>query len=79
MAFEFTPSEEQRMLVDTVRQFMAQEIFPHEREAERLAEVPSIRGRQIQMRAIAGDRHPVAKLFASEMAARVTRRDGADG
>jgi acyl-CoA dehydrogenase len=55
MAFEFTPSEEQRMLVDTVRRFMAQEIFPHEREVERLAEVPLDRGRQIQMRTIAGD------------------------
>jgi hypothetical protein len=32
MAWDFSLTEEQRMLVDTVRQFMEQEIIPHERE-----------------------------------------------
>jgi len=52
MAWDFSPTEEQRMLVDAVRQFMAQEIFPHERETERLGEVPLELGKQIQKRAI---------------------------
>lgn len=52
MAWDFSPTEEQRMLVDAVRQFMAQEIFPHERETERLGEVPIELGKQIQKRAI---------------------------
>jgi acyl-CoA dehydrogenase len=52
MAFEFSPSNEQQLLVETVRRFMVQEIFPHEREVERLGEVPLGLGRQIQKRAI---------------------------
>ena len=40
MVFDFSRSEEQTMLVETVRQFMAEQIFPHEREVERLGEVP---------------------------------------
>ena len=36
------------MLVETVRQFMAEPIFPHEREVERLGEVPVELGKQIQ-------------------------------
>jgi len=50
VAFDFSPSEEQTMLVETVRQFMADEIFPHEREVERLGEVPLELGKQIQRR-----------------------------
>jgi len=65
MAFEFTPSEEQRILVDTVRKFMAQEIFPHERETERLGEVPLELGKQIQKRAMEQG------LFAYNMPAEV--------
>src|SRR5262249_3409666 len=42
----------QRMLVQTVRQFMAQEIVPHEHETERLGEVPLELGKQIQRRAM---------------------------
>jgi acyl-CoA dehydrogenase len=38
------------MLIDTVRQFMAEEIFPHEREVERLGEVPLELDKQIQKR-----------------------------
>ena len=52
MAFDFTPSDEQKMLVETVRQFMAEEIFPHEREVERKGEVPLELGKQIQKRAM---------------------------
>jgi acyl-CoA dehydrogenase len=52
MAWDFSLTEEQRMLVETVRQFMEQEIFPHERETERLGEVPVELGKQIQKRAL---------------------------
>ncbi len=86
MAFEFMPSDEQRMLVDTVRQFMAEETIPHERETERLGEVPLELGRQIQRRAIDQGLHAagrprgpmtdgdlaMAKLSAPGMESRVT-------
>jgi acyl-CoA dehydrogenase len=52
MAFDFSPTDEQKMLVDSVRQFMAEEIFPHEREVERLGEVPYELGKQIQKRSM---------------------------
>jgi len=52
MAFDFSPSDEQKMLIDSVRQFMAEEIFPHEREVERLGEVPYELGQQIQKRSM---------------------------
>jgi len=52
MAWDFSLTEEQRMLVETVRQFMAQEIVPHERQTERLGEVPLELGKQIQRRAM---------------------------
>ncbi len=52
MAFDFSPSDEQKMLIDSVRQFMAEEIFPHEREVERLGEVPYELGKQIQKRSM---------------------------
>jgi acyl-CoA dehydrogenase len=51
MGWEFTPTEEQGMLIDSVRQFMAKEIFPHEREIERRGEIPIELGKQIQKRA----------------------------
>jgi hypothetical protein len=38
MAFDFSLSEEQSMLIDTVCQFIASEIFPYEREVKRLGE-----------------------------------------
>jgi acyl-CoA dehydrogenase len=52
MAFDFSPSDEQKMLVESVRRFMAEEIFPHEREVERLGEVPHELGKQIQARSM---------------------------
>jgi acyl-CoA dehydrogenase len=51
MGWDFTPTEEQGMLVDSVRQFMEKEIFPHEREIERRGEIPIELGKQIQKRA----------------------------
>ncbi len=51
MGWDFTPTEEQGMLVDSVRQFMAKEIFPHEREIERRGEISIELGKQIQKRA----------------------------
>ncbi|QEX17061.1 acyl-CoA dehydrogenase [Hypericibacter terrae] len=50
MPLDFTPTDEQRMLVETVRTFMEREIFPHERETERLGEVPPELGEQIKQR-----------------------------
>lgn len=50
MAYDFTPSDEQRMLVETLRQFMEREIYPHERETERLGYVPDELGEQIKAR-----------------------------
>jgi acyl-CoA dehydrogenase len=52
MAWDFSLTEEQQMLVESVRRFMEQEIFPHERETERRGEVPLELGKQIQQRAI---------------------------
>ena len=51
MAWDFSLTEEQGMLVDSVRQFMEKEIFPHEREIERRGEMPIELGKQIQKRA----------------------------
>jgi acyl-CoA dehydrogenase len=65
MAFDFSPSEEQTMLIETIRQFMADEIFPHEREVERLGEVPLELGKQIQKRS------KEMGLFAANMPAEV--------
>jgi acyl-CoA dehydrogenase len=52
VAFDFSPSDEQKMLIESVRQFMREEIFPHEREVERLGEVPLELGKQIQKRSM---------------------------
>ncbi len=65
MAWDFAHTDEQRMLIDTVRQFMSAEIFPHEREVERLGEVPAELGRQIQQRAQA------LGLYAANMPAEI--------
>jgi acyl-CoA dehydrogenase len=65
MAFDFSPSDEQTMLIETIRQFMAEEIFPHEREVERLGEVPLELGKQIQKRS------KEMGLFAANMPAEV--------
>jgi acyl-CoA dehydrogenase len=50
MDFELT--HEQEMLLDTVRRFLAEEIYPHEDEVDRQGRVPLDLGRQIERRAI---------------------------
>src|SRR5215467_11307483 len=47
---DFTLTSEQRLIVETVRSFVEDELYPHEDEVERLDEIPddlasSIRGR----------------------------------
>src|SRR3990172_13177928 len=53
MAINFALSEEQRLLVESARRFLEQEIFPHEAEVDRAGEVPEDLGRRIRERAIA--------------------------
>ncbi len=45
-------SHEQQMLLETVRSFMQQEIYPHEEEIDRSGRVPLELGRHIEKRAI---------------------------
>ncbi|MGP4019866.1 acyl-CoA dehydrogenase family protein [Saccharopolyspora sp. 5N708] len=61
MDFELT--DEQRMIVDTVRKFVAVELEPHEDEVERLDEVPTELAEQIRSKAIE------AGLYAANMPA----------
>ena len=49
---QFGLSDEQRLIVDTVRSFVEQEIDPHEAEVERSGRVPPELGRQIERRAM---------------------------
>lgn len=58
---EFEPSHEQRMLLETVKSFMEQEIYPHEEEVDRSGRVPLDLGRQIEERSIA------AGLYAANL------------
>jgi acyl-CoA dehydrogenase len=51
MSFEFAPSEEQRLLTDTVRRFVETELIPHEAEVDRLGEAPPELAQQIKARA----------------------------
>ena len=60
---DFTLSEEQRLIVDTVRAFVEKELYPHEDEVERLDEVPPELAGQIRAKAIA------AGLYAANMPA----------
>ena len=59
----FELSDEQQMIVDTVRAFTERELFPHEATVERLGEVPPELVRQIKDRSIA------AGLYAANMPA----------
>ncbi len=45
-------TEEQNMLVDSLRAFLEEEIYPHEAEADRKGEVPEELGNKIKARAI---------------------------
>jgi acyl-CoA dehydrogenase len=60
---DFTLSEEQRLIVDTVRAFVEKELYPHEDEVERLDEVPAELAAQVRAKAIA------AGLYAANMPA----------
>ena len=61
MDFELTA--EQRLIVGTVRDFVEQELYPHEDEVERLDEVPGELARAIRGKAIASG------LYAANMSA----------
>ena len=45
-------SEEQRMIVDTVRRFVEEEIYPHEDLVERSEEVPADLAQQIKQKTL---------------------------
>jgi acyl-CoA dehydrogenase len=60
---DFTLTDEQRLIVDTVRAFVEKELYPHEEEVERLDEVPAELAGQIRAKAIA------AGLYAANMPA----------
>ena len=54
-------SHENELLLNTLREFMDREIYPHEEEVDKLSEVPAELGHQIQQRAID------AGLFAANL------------
>jgi acyl-CoA dehydrogenase len=58
---DFTLTEEQRLIAETVRAFVEKELYPHEDEVERLDEVPPELAGQIRAKAIA------AGLYAANM------------
>ena len=60
-AMNFDLSEEQRMLVDSARRFVAEELYPHEREVEKNDALPDDLRRQIIARA------KQAGLYAANM------------
>ncbi|MBL4737706.1 MAG: acyl-CoA/acyl-ACP dehydrogenase, partial [SAR324 cluster bacterium] len=49
---ELELSHEKRMLLETVKGFLEQEIYPHEEEVDRLGRVQLELGRQIEKRSI---------------------------
>ncbi len=51
MAFDFSQTDEQRMLVETVRQFIEKEIYPYEREVDRAGVMSPDLAKQIKSRA----------------------------
>ena len=60
---DFTLTDEQRLIADTVRTFVEKELYPHEKEVERLDEVPWELAGRIREKAIA------AGLYAANMPA----------
>jgi acyl-CoA dehydrogenase len=60
---DFAISEEQRLIVDTVRSFVETELYPHEDEVERLDDVPPEVVEKVRSKAIA------AGLYAANMPA----------
>ncbi len=49
---QFGLSDEQQMIVDTVRSFVEKELYPHEAEVERLGEVPREIGEEIKRKVL---------------------------
>ena len=49
---DFALSQEQQMIVDTVRSFVETEIYPHEAEVERTGEVPDDVAQEIKQKTI---------------------------
>ncbi len=62
-AVDLDLTEEQRLIVGTVRDFVERELYPHEDEVERLDEVPPDLAAQIRAKALA------AGLYAANMPA----------
>ena len=60
---QFELSEEQQMIVDTVRTFTEKELMPHEEEVERLGTVPDELVAEIKRKSIA------AGIYAANMPA----------
>jgi acyl-CoA dehydrogenase len=60
---DFTLTSEQRLIVETVRSFVENELYPHEDEVERLDEVPAGLAGEIRGKALA------AGLYAANMPA----------
>ncbi|MGI8516693.1 MAG: acyl-CoA dehydrogenase family protein [Acidimicrobiia bacterium] len=60
---DFALTDEQRLISETVRRFVAQELMPHEAEVERLGEVPPELAAAVKAKAIA------AGLYAANMPA----------
>ena len=60
---DFTLTSEQRLIVETVRSFVENELYPHEDEVERLDEVPAGLASAIRGKALA------AGLYAANMPA----------
>lgn len=60
---DFTLTDEQRLIVETVRSFVENELYPHEDDVERLDEVPAELADSIRGKAIA------AGLYAANMPA----------
>jgi len=61
----FGPTDEQRMIVATVRSFVERELYPHEPQVERTGHLPMEIVREVQAKAIA------AGLYAANMPAEV--------
>ena len=60
---DFSLNDEQRLITETVREFVEKELYPHEEEVERLDEVPAELARAVRKKAIA------AGLYAANMPA----------
>src|SRR5258705_12382145 len=55
---DFTLTSEQRLIAETVRSFVENELYPHEDEVERLDEIPAGLARAIRGKALAAGLYP---------------------